>query len=174
MSELNVNINKTCFDIQMLFYFRDHTPMQNRGFIFGLMLCFSLLSLSLTAQQAQFPNYQIQQVASDLHFPWSLAFLPDGNLLVTERVGTLRIVSNGKVSEPITGVPTDIYVKGQGGLLEVVLHPDFANNHWLYLSYSIGTDNKKHRSSFDISGNLMRRRGFSFFSKRLIFIFLFC
>lgn len=129
---------KLCFDIRILFHFRDDIPMQNRGFIFGLMMFLSLHSLSLAAQQAQFPNYQIQEVASGLNFPWSLAFLPDGNLLVTERSGTLRMVSNGELSEPIAGLPNDIYVKGQGGLLDVALHPDFATNGWIYLSYSSG------------------------------------
>lgn len=140
MSELGVNINKDWFGIRILFQYRDDTTMQYRGFIFALILLLSSNLDALAAPQAQFPNYQIQEVASGLNFPWSLAFLPDGNLLVTERTGALRMVSNGELSAPIGGLPTDIYVKGQGGLLDVVLHPDFATNGWIYLSYASGDD----------------------------------
>lgn len=88
-----------------------------------------------------FPAYEIEELATGLNFPWSLAFLPDGDLLVTERVGNLRLVHEGNVSPPISGLPDDIYVKSQGGLLDVVLHPDYADNQWLYISYASGTDN---------------------------------
>jgi aldose sugar dehydrogenase len=93
-----------------------------------------------TAVQARFPAYQVEIIASALHFPWSLAFLPDGKLLVTERSGQLRMVDHGVLSTPIAGLPEDIYVKSQGGLLDVVLHPDYLQNGWLYLSYASGTD----------------------------------
>tara|TARA_R110002153_G_scaffold82780_2_gene208657 strand:+ start:9822 stop:10940 length:1119 start_codon:yes stop_codon:yes gene_type:complete len=115
--------------------------MPYRGFIFALIILLSCNVGGLAAQQSQFPNYQIQEIASGLNFPWSLAFLPDGSLLVTERTGKLRKVSGGNLSEPISGLP-DIYVKGQGGLLEVILHPNFSENRWLYLSYVIGNDDK--------------------------------
>ena len=116
--------------------------MQYRGFIFGLIILLSSNFYVLAAQQAAFPSYKIQEVASGLHFPWSLAFLPDGSVLVTERTGKLTRVSNDKVSAPITGLPVDMYVKGQGGLLEVVLHPNFASNQWVYISYAMGNDDK--------------------------------
>jgi glucose/arabinose dehydrogenase len=65
-----------------------------------------------------------------------MAFLPGGDMLVTERGGTLRIVRDGAlVSTPVPGVPT-VVAQGQGGLLDVVLHPDFATNRFVYLSYS--------------------------------------
>ncbi len=83
-------------------------------------------------------DYELETVAADLTFPWSLAFLPDGELLVTERPGTLRRVTvGGKVSEPISGVPP-VYVAGQGGLFDVLLDPEFANNQRLYLSFAGG------------------------------------
>lgn len=112
-----------------------------RGFILGLTLLLGLNSSTLVAQQAEFPAYQLQEVASGLNFPWSLAFMPDGSLLVTERSGQLRRVKDGQVSAPIVGLP-DIYFKGQGGLLEVALHPDFASNGWIYLSYATGSEDK--------------------------------
>src|SRR5882672_1492510 len=68
--------------------------------------------------------------------PWGMAFLPDGRLLVTERDGNIRIVKDGKLlKEKIEGVPP-VYVHGQGGLLDIQLHPDFAKNGWIYLSYA--------------------------------------
>jgi len=82
--------------------------------------------------------YRLQTVAGDLDTPWSLAFLPDGSYLVTELPGRLRrIAANGQVSEPFSGVP-EVYYAGQGGLFDVVLHPDFASNQLVYLSYAEG------------------------------------
>ena len=79
---------------------------------------------------------QLTTVASGLEHPWSLAFLPDGRMLVTERPGRLRYVTmKGEVSEPIAGVPA-VHAAGQGGLLDVVLDPDFSANSTIYLSYA--------------------------------------
>ncbi len=79
---------------------------------------------------------RVTTVASGLAFPWSLAFLPDGRMLVTERPGRLRIVSvDGTLSDPVKGVP-DVHYHGQGGLLDVALDPQFADNGMLYLSYA--------------------------------------
>jgi glucose/arabinose dehydrogenase len=116
--------------------------MHYRVFIFGLIIFLSSNFCGFAAQSAQFPSYKIQEVASGLNFPWSLAFLPDGSLLVTERTGKLTRVNNDKIYEPITGLPNDIYVEGQGGLLEVVLHPNFSSNSWVYISYATGNDDK--------------------------------
>jgi glucose/arabinose dehydrogenase len=116
--------------------------MQYRAFVFGLIIFISSNFYALAAQPTQFPSYKIQEVASGLNFPWSLAFLPDGSLLVTERTGQLIKLTDDNVSMSINGLPTDIYVKGQGGLLDVVLHPDFSENRWIYISYATGTDDK--------------------------------
>ncbi|MCD7059527.1 PQQ-dependent sugar dehydrogenase [Pelagibacterium xiamenense] len=71
-----------------------------------------------------------------LEHPWGLAFLPDGGMLVTERPGRLRhVAADGTISEPITGVP-QVDNRGQGGLLDVALDPDFASNRFVYLSYA--------------------------------------
>jgi len=75
-------------------------------------------------------------VDQGLDTPWSIAFLPDGRMLVTERPGGLRVVENGKLSpEPVAGTPK-VRAKGQGGLMDVALHPGYATNGWIYLSYS--------------------------------------
>lgn len=79
---------------------------------------------------------QVKTVAEGLQNVWSMAFLPDGSMLVTERPGRMRIVSaDGKVGAPLAGLP-DIYARGQGGLLDVVLAPDFATSKRIYFSYS--------------------------------------
>lgn len=78
----------------------------------------------------------VEIVAGDLDHPWGLAFLPDGSMLVTERPGRLRVVAvDGRVSPPVSGVP-EVYARGQGGLLDVTLDPDFASNSLIYLSYA--------------------------------------
>jgi aldose sugar dehydrogenase len=79
---------------------------------------------------------RVDTVARGLVNPWSLAFLPDGRILVTERPGRLRIVSpGGALSEPLTGVP-EVHARGQGGLLDIALDPAFAENRLIYLSYA--------------------------------------
>ena len=79
-------------------------------------------------------------VARGLARPWALEFLPDGRMLVTERRGTLRIVSpDGNLSAPLAGVPA-VQAAGQGGLLDVALDPKFAENRLVYLSYSEPAD----------------------------------
>jgi aldose sugar dehydrogenase len=75
-------------------------------------------------------------IASGLENPWAVAFLPDGRALVTERPGRMRIVErDGKLSEPLAGLPP-VQTGGQGGLLDVVLDPQFASNQLVYWSYS--------------------------------------
>lgn len=75
-------------------------------------------------------------VASGLEHPWGLALMPDGNWLVTERPGRLRIVTaQGQVGEPITGLPA-VDARGQGGLLDVILGPSFAQDRMIYWSYA--------------------------------------
>lgn len=81
-------------------------------------------------------TYRIETVVTGLENPWSLAWLPDGNRLVTERPGRLRILDGkNKLSAPVKGTPS-VFARGQGGLLDVAVHPDYARNGWIYLSYS--------------------------------------
>lgn len=78
----------------------------------------------------------VETVASGLEHPWGMTFLPDGRMLVTERPGRLRLVeADGKLSRPITGVP-NVMARGQGGLLDVALDPDFARSRLVYLSFA--------------------------------------
>ena len=81
-------------------------------------------------------RFRVVPLVSGLVHPWSLVFLPDGDLLITERPGRLRVVRHGRLlEEPIAGVPV-VASTGQGGLLDVVLHPNFATNRLLCLAYS--------------------------------------
>ena len=85
-------------------------------------------------------RFHLVKVVDGLEHPWGLAFLPDGRMLVTERPGRLRIVADGwLVPEPVTGVP-EVWDDGQGGLLDVALHPGFAENGLVYLSYASPDD----------------------------------
>jgi glucose/arabinose dehydrogenase len=87
-------------------------------------------------QRSALHDYRVVTVADSLENPWSMAFLPNGDLLVTERPGRLRIVRKGKLlPTPVEGVPK-VRGGGQGGLLEVLPHPSFATNKLLYLSYA--------------------------------------
>jgi glucose/arabinose dehydrogenase len=84
-------------------------------------------------------GYKITEIAGGLDHPWSMAFLPDGSMLVTERVGRLRLIKGGSlVSKPIAGVPA-VHTGSQAGLFDIVLHPNFAQNKIVYLTYAAGT-----------------------------------
>lgn len=95
---------------------------------------------SLTASpvvQSEKQNFQVDTITSELSNPWGIAFLPDGRILITERGGEIRIVKDGKLlEERVQGIPSPLFVKGQSGLLDIVLHPDYNTNGWIYLSYS--------------------------------------
>ncbi|KAA2284458.1 PQQ-dependent sugar dehydrogenase [Arenimonas fontis] len=85
---------------------------------------------------SQHGTLEVFPVATGLEHPWGLAFLPDGRMLVTERPGRLRLVyPDGRLSDPIAGVP-QVFARGQGGLLDVALDPDFEDNRLVYLSYA--------------------------------------
>ena len=84
-------------------------------------------------------NINIETMATGLEYPWGIVFFPDGSALVTEKAGRLRLLKDGKLSTPISGVPLVLY-KGQAGLFDVALHPDFATNQFVYLSFAKGTE----------------------------------
>jgi glucose/arabinose dehydrogenase len=103
-------------------------------------------ALLVTAAFAQAPRsptppsntsgVRVETVVRGLVHPWALAFMPDGRLLVTERPGRLRVVTrNGRVSAPLEAVPA-VYARGQGGLLDVALDPNFGKNRLIYLSFA--------------------------------------
>jgi len=105
-----------------------------------------------------------ETIITGLNMPWAMAFLPDGNVLVTERGGKLRLIKGGILDpQEIEGIPK-VYYRGQGGLLDVVLHPNYKENGWIYISYSspkkegeIGDDNGANtalmRAKLDIANH---------------------
>lgn len=86
-------------------------------------------------------NIRVSVVTDELSQPWAIAFLPDGDMLVTERDGRLRVIRDGVLDpEPITGLP-EIRTDGNGGLQDIALHPDFAANGLVYLTYTKPMEN---------------------------------
>ncbi|MFN0098259.1 MAG: PQQ-dependent sugar dehydrogenase [Gemmatimonadaceae bacterium] len=97
-----------------------------------LQACAAQDGLHRTALQ----DFRVSTVTEGLSAPWAMSFLPNGDLLVTEKGGTLRIVRGGKVlPTPVAGVPA-VRAAGQGGLLDVIPHPEFATNKFIYLSFA--------------------------------------
>ncbi len=108
--------------------------------IFAATIAATLIACAPVSAQDRVETRQgpvaVETVVDGLVHPWALTFLPDGRMLVTERPGRLRIVTtDGKTSEPLSGVP-EVFAQGQGGLLDVVLDPDFADNRLVYLSFA--------------------------------------
>ncbi len=105
---------------------------------FGIVLvCFySCAQQKPSKVEAKTPiktNYTTQIVVPELDIPWGMEFLPDGSILITEKDGRLIHFKNDNKTE-ISGFP-DVYVRGQGGLLDVKLHPEYASNDWIYFTY---------------------------------------
>ncbi len=95
-------------------------------------------SKSLLKANPVHPTFEVRELISGLEHPWSMAWLPSGEMLITEREGRLRRVTKQMTLDPtpIEGLPPNVSVDGQGGLLDVVPHPNYANNGWVYLSFS--------------------------------------
>jgi glucose/arabinose dehydrogenase len=104
--------------------------------ILGMVLSVGTLVSGDTVFRSALHDYRVVTFADGLVQPWSIAFLPNGDALITERPGRLRIVRQGKLlPQPVEGVPA-VMASGQGGLLEVAVHPNFASNRLLYLTFS--------------------------------------
>ncbi|MEP5763894.1 MAG: PQQ-dependent sugar dehydrogenase [Halieaceae bacterium] len=99
----------------------------------------ALCILLLLAIPLHAADYKLDTIAEGFEYPWSITFLPGGELLVTQRGGQLlRVSADGSQRKQLNGVPAT-YVAGQGGFFDVVLHPDFADNNMVYLSFAHGT-----------------------------------
>ena len=128
-------------------------------------------------------NFQKTTLVEGLEHPWSMTWLPDGAMLITERGGRLRIVRNGVLEpQPIPGVP-EVFAVGQGGLMDVSLHPNFPENRLIYLTYSHGNNQANRtrvaRATFDGSAleNLevifevsQAKRGSQHFGSRIVWL----
>ena len=110
---------------------------------FHILYTILALSLSACAQQSESKikaeppvalNYTTEVVVPDLNIPWGMVFLPDGSMLITEKAGELIHFKNGTKTN-ISGLP-EVYLRGQGGLLDIEIHPDYAHNGWIYITYA--------------------------------------
>ncbi|MGE0385392.1 MAG: PQQ-dependent sugar dehydrogenase [Gammaproteobacteria bacterium] len=98
----------------------------------------------LSCRPASAQSFWVEEVVTGLNVPWSMAWLPDGDMLITEKFGGLRVVRDGKlVPEPVAGVPAT-YRGSINGLLDIALDPDFATNQRVYLTYDEGTETRGH------------------------------
>ena len=92
-------------------------------------------------------SFQVETYADGFEIPWGMAFLPDNRMMVTDRIGDLWIVEkDGKDKVKVSGEIPNVRSKGQGGMLDVAVHPDFNTNSYIYLSYSDFSENKSHTS----------------------------
>lgn len=104
------------------------------------VLALSSASHAQDVVESEQADFIIETIAGGLEYPWSIAFLPSGEYLVTEREGRLRVIDgDGLRATPVTGLPDDLLVERQGGLLDVALAPDFASSRTIYFSYAEGT-----------------------------------
>src|SRR5690348_10730954 len=88
-----------------------------------------------TSAQSQ-TSFKVETVVGNLEVPWSIVWAPDGRMIFTERPGRVRVFQNGRLqSQPLFVVP-DVEPRGESGLMSIALHPQFASNHLLYLSYA--------------------------------------
>lgn len=98
----------------------------------------SLLSHAKVSHDSPQTNYQLETLADDLNYPWSIGFMPNGDYLLSMRSGELRILSaKGELGKPIKNTP-ETYVKGQGGYFDVLIDPDFNQNQLIYLAFAQG------------------------------------
>jgi glucose/arabinose dehydrogenase len=111
-----------------------------------------------TVYRSALHDYRVTTYAEGLVQPWAIAFLPGGDALITERPGRLRIVRNGKLlPQAVDGVPPVLH-QGQGGLLEVAPHPNFASNRMLYLTYSKPIEDGKQGTTALVRGRFENDR----------------
>jgi glucose/arabinose dehydrogenase len=104
-----------------------------------LTQCLLTLCLLSTLTSVRAADYELHTIAQGFNFPWSVSFMPGGDYIVAMRSGELRVVAaDGDIGEPVDNVP-ETYVAGQGGFFDVVLHPQFAQNKLLYLSFAYGS-----------------------------------
>ena len=101
--------------------------------IFSLCAC---ADTTATLEPQTNDSITATEITDGLHHPWSLAFVSNNEWLITERRGTLRRVVDGELQDAAVGGVPDVMASGQGGLFDVLPHPDFANNQRLYLSYA--------------------------------------
>jgi len=100
---------------------------------------------SVDANAGSNADFRVETVAGGLAVPWSIVWAPDGRMILTERVGRVRVIENGKLRTQSLFTVPDVEPTGESGLMSIVLHPQFATNHLLYLSYAYKGDGQRVR-----------------------------
>ena len=108
--------------------------------IITLLILFSFINFLPSIVHSTDSLYQLKTINEDLYKPWSIVFLPNKKMLVTESSGQIKIFNNDVMTGLIQGVP-EVYEKSQAGLSDIILHPDFINNNLIYISFSLKTKN---------------------------------
>jgi glucose/arabinose dehydrogenase len=117
--------------------------------------------------ESEVQKFVVDTVVSGLNVPWGLAFLPNGDMLISERSGSLLIFSKGKLSPPVEGLPP-IMAVGQGGLLDICLHPEYDKNGWIYFSYS-ALNNESRKPIGNTAIMRARLKGNSLYDQQVIY-----
>lgn len=122
------------------------TALVLAGFVCNeFLLAQSTNSATDVPTQQSTTRFSVETVASNLEVPWALVFAPDGRLFFTERPGRLRVIENGRLRvEPVATIE-DVEPSGESGLMGVALHPNFAENHFIYLAFAYRADGKNVR-----------------------------
>ena len=106
-----------------------------KKYIKKILILFTLILTSIGGYSSE-KVYQLEVLTNDLDRPWSLDFLPNGDILISELTGNLKIFSSeGILSKSLTGLPK-VFVKSQGGLSDIAVHPNFIQNKLIFLSFS--------------------------------------
>ena len=137
-----------------------YSPNRPLALILRAQAATVLIAASFLCVSAAAQGVRPETLASGLQNPWAVAFLPNGKFLVTERAGRLRVVeADGKLGKPVEGLP-EVAASGQGGLLDVLLDADFANNRVLYFCFSepaaVGNGNSTALARATLSADLTR------------------
>jgi len=90
-------------------------------------------------------NFRVETVISNLEVPWSMVWAPDGRMFFTERPGRIRVYENGQLRPAPVLTVSDVEQSGEGGLMSMALHPNFATNHWIYLAYTFSSGGQRVR-----------------------------
>ncbi|MFN1835515.1 PQQ-dependent sugar dehydrogenase [Balneola sp. MJW-20] len=117
--------------------------MNRLSIILGLVLFPSILACQdnsaeeVVTEPMESSQITAEKVVGGIEIGWGMAWLPNGDMLVTEKSGSLLVIRDGQLlDQTIGGLPQDLKVQGQGGFLDIELHPDYENNGWVYLSYA--------------------------------------
>jgi glucose/arabinose dehydrogenase len=131
----------------------DYLRRRGRQFALGLVPV-NLPPPDVLAVRSERQAFRLETFASPLNTPWSIVFLPENRILVSDRIGLLRLIENGRLlPDPIRGTPVP-FVKQDGGYLDLIAHPRYAENGWLYLAYTELGEDKQNSMTVVVRGRI--------------------